>query len=380
MRYHLLKSGKHANELYHSYKSFFFENSTVRNNWWKTMKYYESRKQNRFKIMTDIHAPPVLHIASCSSISWMQAILNQEIRKSKRQKTVNERDYWGQSALFYALAFEPTVSFPPLIEAGVNIDAKRSDCYTLLIHCVRWAEHHVAAVIEFGANMEKPMEFIMGDNWNALHMAVMYEREAVVRVLLEKGANIHAKTSSGETALMLAAMFGEWNVAQLLIEKGANIHSRDSYGHTAIILAAKSGHDSVVSYLLDQGAQIDEEDEKQKTALSWAAYGGHESTVRLLINRGANMRHTRPRLTAPLLFFGKDHYGSIALCLAARRCYPGVVELLLERGVDPKSRYESRTAREWAVKGGHDADIFGRKREHKAVVQLLDEALSQTRE
>ncbi|KXX79489.1 Ankyrin repeat domain-containing protein 65 [Madurella mycetomatis] len=76
----------------------------------------------------------------------------------------------------------------------------------------------VALLLRKGANIEAK------DNYceTPLHRASWYEREAVVALLLEKGANIEAKDNDGWTPLLWAAWYGRETVAALLLEKGAN--------------------------------------------------------------------------------------------------------------------------------------------------------------
>jgi ankyrin repeat protein len=49
--------------------------------------------------------------------------------------------------------------------------------------------------------------------------------EAVVKLLLEKGAELETKDKSGQTPLSLAAENGREAVVKLLLEKGAQNHN-----------------------------------------------------------------------------------------------------------------------------------------------------------
>jgi ankyrin repeat protein len=82
-------------------------------------------------------------------------------------------------------------------------------------------------------------------------LAAKNGRLEVVRYLIEKGADIHAKH---ESALDWAVRNGELEVVKLLVEKGADIHSRDE---NALRWAAGEGQLEVVEFLLDKGCSID---------------------------------------------------------------------------------------------------------------------------
>jgi ankyrin repeat protein len=51
----------------------------------------------------------------------------------------------------------------------------------------------------------------------------MWGREAVVELLLEKGADVESKDRLGRTPLLCAAINGHEAVVKLLLEKGANL-------------------------------------------------------------------------------------------------------------------------------------------------------------
>ena len=63
----------------------------------------------------------------------------------------------------------------------------------------------------------------------------------VVRLLLEKGADVNANYPSGVTALIWASREGHLNVVKLLLEKGADVNARDKFGRTALMMAAQWG-------------------------------------------------------------------------------------------------------------------------------------------
>jgi ankyrin repeat protein len=92
----------------------------------------------------------------------------------------------------------------------------------------------------------------------------------MMELLLENGADLHARTVEETTALMLAAgvaIFNEGDDAgtevetlravKLLVERGAAVNDVDANGETAMHGAAYRGHNSVVQYLADAGARLD---------------------------------------------------------------------------------------------------------------------------
>jgi ankyrin repeat protein len=73
--------------------------------------------------------------------------------------------------------------------------------------------------------------------------------------LLKKGHNLDFKDTYGRTPLSWAAEKGHEAVVKLLLEKGAKLGSKDRWTDTTpLSLAAKYGHEAVVKLLLEKGA------------------------------------------------------------------------------------------------------------------------------
>ena len=64
----------------------------------------------------------------------------------------------------------------------------------------------------------------------ALRLATDMGYEKLIRVLLDHGADIEARTSVGKTALIEAASGGQVAVMRLLLKKGAFIKTTDTKG------------------------------------------------------------------------------------------------------------------------------------------------------
>jgi len=76
----------------------------------------------------------------------------------------------------------------------------------------------------------------------------------VVKLLLDKGADLNSKNNDGHTALIAAAKYGRDSVVKLLLGKGANITSKDARG--LLVVAAEQGREYLVKLLLDAGADV----------------------------------------------------------------------------------------------------------------------------
>ncbi|KAF7592995.1 hypothetical protein BBP40_012154 [Aspergillus hancockii] len=212
-----------------------------------------------------------------------------------------------------------------------------------------------------------------------LHQAAGNGHEAVVTMLLDKGAspNIFSKFSSG-IPLHWAAKNGQTAIAEQLLERGAKIDLYTKFTRgTPLSQAAWEGHEAVARLLLDKGANPNFCDTSEWLPLKMAAFRGFEAIVKLLLEREANIGITGPLHEAAenghvavvelLLNKGVDpncQHGrqGTPLHLAAERGHEAVVEMLIDQGADPNSQdqFDSKTPLHKAAGAGH-----------KAVVKLL---------
>ena len=74
-------------------------------------------------------------------------------------------------------------------------------------------------------------------------------QDALVRTLLEAGAEVNARDENGRTALMLAALGGHLETVKSLLDAGANADAKDHDGETAHNLASEQGQNEIVQLL-----------------------------------------------------------------------------------------------------------------------------------
>ena len=114
-----------------------------------------------------------------------------------------------------------------------------------------------------------------------------------VSLLLDAGADVNAmndggttwQTCNGTTPLHCAALKGNTGTARLLIEKGANIHAKNETGSTPLHWAAKSGRIDTANLLIEKGADINAKDKDGKTPLDLST--GAWECMQLLKKHGA---------------------------------------------------------------------------------------------
>lgn len=121
-----------------------------------------------------------------------------------------------------------------------------------------------------------------------VHDAAFKGRYDIVKVFLEKGADVNAANSGGGTLLHMAATLENDAVVLLLIENGADLNAADSEGDTSLHWTVTSYRRGDIHLLQKVGADMNVRNENGMTPLNKAIYTGNESLTRLLIIPGAD--------------------------------------------------------------------------------------------
>ncbi len=208
----------------------------------------------------------------------------------------------------------------------------------------------VRLLIDHGADVNRTND----QNMSPLFLAYGQGDTIIVKVLLEKGADINGKNgisdwtlayvvmdksdtammmylidreldvnlkvvNDGTTALEKAVEMNLLTVARKLIEKGANVN-KSSLSGTPLSAACTAGHLEMAKMLIDHGADIKIKIWPGTPILHVASAGGKAEIVKLLIARGADVSE----------WYG----GATPLHRAVRKAHMGTVRALVECQAD----------------------------------------------
>ncbi|MFQ5982704.1 MAG: ankyrin repeat domain-containing protein [Woeseiaceae bacterium] len=231
-----------------------------------------------------------------------------------------------------------------LLEAGADPNVAKRSGETPLMTCANsGAAAGVKALLKRGADVNAKES---NDDQTALMWAAAEKHPAVVRVLVENGANVAARSrtvpladpyiveisleqsiwgsnypdttrwqeqSGGFSALYFAAQQGDIESARILLEAGADVNAPHVEWGSALNITIASGHEEFAMFLLEQGADPNTSDAWGVSPLHYALYKGL-----LILNRW------RPTDT--------EHLGW------ERDNMPRLLTELLKRGADPDAR------------------------------------------
>lgn len=102
--------------------------------------------------------------------------------------------------------------------------------------------------------------------------------------------SIDAEDKDGFTASMYAARDKQTEIIKLLLDRGASPHRRSTEGRTLLMFAVEEGNEEIIKLLLDRGAEIDlQENGAARTVLMIAASEHCYGITSLLLERGARL-------------------------------------------------------------------------------------------
>ncbi|XP_015907242.1 protein phosphatase 1 regulatory subunit 16A [Parasteatoda tepidariorum] len=202
-----------------------------------------------------------------------------------------------------------------LLMLGVSPDSTNEDGLTALHQCcIDDSEAMMKLLLEFGANVNAKDS----EQWTPLHAAATCGHIHLVRYLISKGADLLAVNADGnmpydicedETTLdYIESEMAKKGITQEMIdetraiteqemlvdlkcmlEDGGDIEYRDQQGATPLHIAAANGYVTVVEFILDNHGSTNVCDNDMWQPIHAAACWGHPDVIEMLVMAGADL-------------------------------------------------------------------------------------------
>jgi ankyrin repeat protein len=255
--------------------------------------------------------------------------------------------------------------------------AQKDDVHKTCLYVAVEQNHDamVRLLLDRGAKVNEEV----GSFGTVLKVAVSGGSSSMVKLLLDNGADVNMNNWRGitaGTALHLASEGDNIVMARLLLEHGADATIKNTHGQTSLQLAAERRSYQVVKLLLDwmPEGSLGTADEPKYTPLLWACASGQLEAVRLFLSEGADANSCVGQGWTPL------H-------AASNRGHLQVVQMLLDNGADPNLRnHKGQTPLQCALSKGYFlvVELLLSRKVHldyrgKLAHSIMDKALSNGR-
>ena len=185
------------------------------------------------------------------------------------------------------------------------------------------AKNHDAAVALIAKGADVHARSV--DGTTALQWAVYNDDADLVERLIKAGADVSATNDYGANPLRQAATVADPVVIKALIKAGADVNAPNAEGETPLMIVARTGNIESAKLLLSHGAKVNAKEQwGGQSALMWAAAQHQPAMVQLLISHGADVndhgvvRDWQRRVTAEGRPKNENHGGFTPLLYAAR--------------------------------------------------------------
>ncbi|KAK6180744.1 hypothetical protein SNE40_008739 [Patella caerulea] len=144
-----------------------------------------------------------------------------------------------------------------------------------------------------------------------------------IKLILDKGGNIHDRDTDKNSILHLACTFGSLETVQFLLTQGLDVHSSGLNGRTPILQCCESQTEPVpkIKLILDKGGNIEDIDKDNDNVLHHACRFGCLDTVQFLLTQGLDV-HSR----------GFNGWTPILLCCQSQTEPVPKIKLILDKG------------------------------------------------
>ena len=148
-----------------------------------------------------------------------------------------------------------TAAVRALLEQGSDVNAAQGDGMTALHWAARHGDLDTIRMLLYAGGNVRAMTRLGGHT--PLLLASQMGHAGVLDALIQAGAPATSATANGTTALMLAAASGRTDAVKILLDRGADLHAREPLRQeTALMFAAAANRLEAMQLLIAAGADV----------------------------------------------------------------------------------------------------------------------------
>ena len=185
----------------------------------------------------------------------------------------------NKSALHYAVENKHFEVVKYLVSNNANTNIVDSDDLTPLHYSVKCGTKEIVEYMINNSNVNPSDKLGL----RPLHYASRDNKIDFVNSLLQSNdIDVNAQDVNGVGSLHFAARNGHTQIVKMLLDKKAQVDAKDNWHWTPLHFAADQGHDEIVKLLLSYKADINAKTDENENALNLAIENGHFEVTRTL--------------------------------------------------------------------------------------------------
>jgi ankyrin repeat protein len=244
---------------------------------------------------------------------------------------------------FLLLSFNLGGGFDAPLFVGEPVYFPHSTAFHLA--CVIGDTAMMRLLLDAGADIE--MED--GLNYSPIHLAIHFHNPGAAGLLILRGAALNGDADDFSNTLACAASRGEGEIFRMLLSSRLPVNQTiGELKYPILFWAIMGGSRQIVVDLIDAGARPDALSKDRTSAAMVAASGGRDDLLGIMIHNGVNINL-------------RNRNGETALILAAQNGHVDCVMTLLLGGADVNAKDDE----------GGSALSYAEANGHKEVIELL---------
>ena len=252
----------------------------------------------------------------------------------------------GETPLHLALTPSPSYQDPvpyiPLFPSSHSQKLTQRDLGDVTdVEVVRMLIDRGADVTAKNKDRNTPLHLVLTPSSRKWSQIMTRGEVEVVRMLTNHGADLTAQNKDGETPLHLASRQREVAAACMLIDRGADITAQNKHRETPLLLALQENRADVARMLIEHSADVMVQNEDGDNPLHLASRWGQAEIAHMLIERGADVTVQNKHGLAPIHLaltpprpLHSRGYNDVRIPMEVTRGRLEVARMLIEHGVN----------------------------------------------